>query len=230
MRTSKIDAFTLIELLVVISIIAILAGIALPVFSKAQESAARTKALSNGKQIGTACKLFAMDYQGNYPFYTNPDEKTGKANDANAALRTLIPDYLTDETIFPIAKSAWSSKGADGKTTGTSALQAGENGWAYMIGLSDTSNARYPLLVTAPVQGGTTFTNDEGKPGGVWRGEYAVVIRADISGQPEKTGGSAGSRFVKRDDSPKADALKPDPGANPPWLSGDDVDLLHPQK
>src|SRR5215204_1983520 len=59
--------FTLIELLVVISIIALLAGIALPVFSQVQERAAQTKDLSNAKQIGLACKLYATDNDGKYP-------------------------------------------------------------------------------------------------------------------------------------------------------------------
>ncbi|MEI9895713.1 MAG: prepilin-type N-terminal cleavage/methylation domain-containing protein [Chthoniobacter sp.] len=71
MKTSKNNAFTLIELLVVISINAILAGIALPVFGEVQVRGAQTKALSNAKQVGTACKLFAMDYSGNYPRWTD---------------------------------------------------------------------------------------------------------------------------------------------------------------
>ncbi|MGB8168613.1 MAG: prepilin-type N-terminal cleavage/methylation domain-containing protein, partial [Chthoniobacteraceae bacterium] len=70
MTSSKQHAFTLIELLVVISIIAILAGIALPVFGEVQIRGAQTKALSNAKQVGLACKLFAQDYDGNFPLWT----------------------------------------------------------------------------------------------------------------------------------------------------------------
>ena len=107
MKTSKINAFTLIELLVVISIIAILAGIALPVFGEVQIRGAQTKQLSNAKQIGTACKLFAMDYSGNYPQWTdmtqNPPLPTGGPaglTDSNSVFATLMPDYINDEVIF----------------------------------------------------------------------------------------------------------------------------------
>ncbi len=54
--------FTLIELLVVIAIIAILAAILFPVFASAKESAKKTTALSNVKQLTTASIMYATDY------------------------------------------------------------------------------------------------------------------------------------------------------------------------
>ncbi len=54
--------FTLLELLVVIAIIAILAAILFPVFAQAREKARSTTCLSNLKQLGLACKLYAADY------------------------------------------------------------------------------------------------------------------------------------------------------------------------
>src|ERR1700733_8711 len=109
MKTSKTNAFTLIELLVVISIIAILAGIALPAFTSVQVRGRQTQGLSNVKQICLACKLFAMDNSGNFP--TNqldpttlqPSSTLGPITTAmgsNAAFAQLFPDYLTNETIF----------------------------------------------------------------------------------------------------------------------------------
>jgi prepilin-type N-terminal cleavage/methylation domain-containing protein/prepilin-type processing-associated H-X9-DG protein len=58
----KPAAFTLIELLVVITIIAILAGIALPVFNAVTEKAHATKDGSNLKQIGLAVTSYLNDH------------------------------------------------------------------------------------------------------------------------------------------------------------------------
>ena len=240
MKLQKAQAFTLIELLVVISIIAILAGIALPVFGEVQIRGAQTKALSNAKQIGTACKLYAMDYSGTYPRYTdltqNPPTPTqvSQLADSNTVLATLIPDYLTDETIFwnPKASKYCRKNQPDNKfgaTTGMGQggvpLDAGENSWGYIAGLSDTSNARWPLLAdgtTATTT--TTYVADENKQGGVWKGKKAIVIRVDISGTVETL--YSKNLTVKRDDDPKLDALKVDAASG--WLT-DDSKWLNPK-
>ena len=75
MKRKSLAAFTLIELLVVISIIAVLAGIALPVYSTVHERGSQTKDLSNAKQIALACKLYATDNDGKFP------DKDGQAAD-----------------------------------------------------------------------------------------------------------------------------------------------------
>ncbi len=190
MKKYKLSAFTLIELLVVISIIAILAGIALPVFGSVMTKGAQTKALSNAKQIGLACKLFATDYNGLYPCYSvNATKAAANTVDSNNTLQSLVPDYIPEKPIFGIAKSAWataSGTAAVATPALASTLGALENEWAYVTGLSDTSNGRFPLLADGFATGTPgTYTTVEGNPGGVWKGKKAIVIRCDISGTVE---------------------------------------------
>ncbi len=59
--------FTLIELLTVIAIIAVLAAILFPVFSRAREKARQTVCLSNLKQIGLAISMYMQDYDDRLP-------------------------------------------------------------------------------------------------------------------------------------------------------------------
>ena len=60
-------AFTLIELLVVIVVIAVLAGLALPVYSHVQESGRIVKCTGNLKQIAAGLLAFAGEHNGLCP-------------------------------------------------------------------------------------------------------------------------------------------------------------------
>ena len=61
------SGFTLVELLVVISIIVVLAGLAVPTAMKALGKAEQVTGISNVKGIKSALDLFAQDFDGEYP-------------------------------------------------------------------------------------------------------------------------------------------------------------------
>ncbi len=76
--------FTLTELLVVIAIIGVLAGLLLPVLSRAKEKARRAHCVNNLKQTGVALQLYADDHgdqlpgpiwQGFYEVYDNQNPR-----------------------------------------------------------------------------------------------------------------------------------------------------------
>jgi prepilin-type N-terminal cleavage/methylation domain-containing protein len=71
------QGFTLIELLVVVAIIAIMAGILLPVFAEAKKSAQCTCCQSNLKQLGLAISLYTRDNNGRYPKQPEDSDKLG---------------------------------------------------------------------------------------------------------------------------------------------------------
>jgi prepilin-type N-terminal cleavage/methylation domain-containing protein len=221
-------AFTLIELLVVISIIAILAGIALPVFGEVKIRGDQTKALSNAKQIGVACKLYAGDNNGLFPRNTDypPGEaaaptKAAAGDSSNKILRILVPDYLPDRGIFAIPKSAFCKNPQP--ASGTDPLPNGTNEWAYVSGLNDTSNSRWPLVASGfdpqtASSGEPAYVTDDSKPGGLWKGKRAIVIRCDTSGTVETL--LSTKRTVKRADDDNQNAFKGDSGTGTPDATG----------
>lgn len=190
-------AFTLIELLVVISIIAILAGIALPVFSSVKVKGDQTKALSNAKQIGLALRLYAGDNNGSYPQYTlsSGQPTSTLVTTSNDAFCQLFPTYVQSEQIFYLGKSAWTPNKPDDVidnptvSPSNDTLKTGENEWAYVLGLNDSSNPSVPLIADGFAQGAElthVYVKDSTLKGGVWKGLNAIVIRADSSGAVEK--------------------------------------------
>jgi len=196
--------FTLIELLVVISIIAILAGIAAPSLNIAMINGKIAAATNSARQIGVGLRVFAQDNDGVYP--AGRDEKGQDASTANDALRQLVPAYVDNETVFAVPSSPVGNRADNDVSTPSSILARGENHWAYVAGLSTSSNSAWPLVVDH-TNGAGKYTDKETEPGGTWKGTKAIVIRTDNSAQAVKLSGTGEQRYLPRHDKKEKNAL-----------------------
>jgi len=152
----KNQGFTLIELLVVITIIALLAGMAMPAFKKVMVSAKMTTDVSKVKNIVLACASFASDWDGLYPSFDPDDAGSGedsKFSTSTEAFNVLIPEYIDSELAFWIQTENPDKKRApreDGK------LEQEENTYSYVAGQTNTSYSGSPL-VSDEMNGPGTF-------------------------------------------------------------------------
>ncbi|MEO8350348.1 MAG: type II secretion system protein [Chthoniobacteraceae bacterium] len=238
MKIHKTQGFTLIELLVVIAIIAVLASIAIPVYGTAQERALRTKCLAQAKGVFPALKMFAGDHDGSFPTYTAQDENTGnnaELKDANDAYANLIPGYLSNESPFGNSASKYckdstgAAKGPDNDiSTQNKILEKGENTYAYMRGLSETSNSSYPIIADGFAVGSEAdpkYSKKEGDYGAQWKGKYAIIVRCDGSATTENV--NSKNLKVLRKGAGNKNMFKEDTSDNDPWLVG--VKVLNPR-
>jgi prepilin-type N-terminal cleavage/methylation domain-containing protein/prepilin-type processing-associated H-X9-DG protein len=93
---ARFVGFTLIELLVVIAIIAILAAILFPVFAQARDKARQASCLSNAKQIGLACRMYAQDWDE-----INVPERLWLRGGADmVSFRVLLQPYVKNKQVF----------------------------------------------------------------------------------------------------------------------------------
>jgi prepilin-type N-terminal cleavage/methylation domain-containing protein len=166
MKSKLNKGFTLIELLVVITIIAILASIAVPVFNTVTEKAKVSKTVSNVKQIVLACRVFAVDYNGQLP--TSDILGNGRAymtsDDAWADLADsgilLDPMYWTAG-----ARGCAPTKPVN---YGAADIDATMNYYTYISGLADTDRGALCVVVEGDdgraLTGASTWTVENGHP------------------------------------------------------------------
>ena len=200
----KFDGFTLMELLVVITIITILAAVAMPVFQRVILSAEHNAAMQTARNIGAGLQLYAMDSQGLFPRGTNRHGE--EITNANDAFRDLVPDYIDDERAFVVPKSQWGARADNKVEPPEEILKSGENHYAYVMGLSQTSRSGWPLVVDG-TDGGGFYTEQEGQRGGRWLGNKATVIRVDLSAEAVRLKGSGDRRYLPKIDDDQSNAL-----------------------
>ncbi|MHC4990922.1 MAG: type II secretion system protein [Planctomycetota bacterium] len=100
-RPSRSRGFTIVEMLVVIGVIALLIGLLLPALSGARKRAAKTKELTQLRQIGQAWNMYA-NYNDGFalPGYVDP-EVQGIPSDANYGSSWKVSYDFPDHTDIP---------------------------------------------------------------------------------------------------------------------------------
>jgi type II secretory pathway pseudopilin PulG len=230
---SKRAKFTWIELLAGVASLVILASVFLPPFGLVNVQGAKTKAVAQAKQIGLSLSLFAEDHNGVFPKIGTPAELTSVSG-SNDAFACLFPEYCQSESIFANKRSAYNTKVPDNRIdleyTGarTLTLANGENAYAYMMNLSESGNRAWPLVMDAPSSARNPTYPAAGPKvqGSVWNGEYAIIIRLDMTGLPVKVDWSTST--VKRTDvAGGANILIPVAahGSDPGWANGGVLEL-----
>ena len=182
--------FTLIELLVVITIIAILASLAVPTFGRIQERGNITKGISNARQIITALRIYSSDHSGNYPDIAlegDDEGGTGSSNTANGVFRKLFEEQILDnEMVFGCPVSRYGNPDGAVGTNGDKAVQKNENHWAFTTGASDSASGSLPLVYENAVNNTWDPTWDPklagtNAPGRAWSGGKVIIGQNDSS-------------------------------------------------
>lgn len=110
-KKQRQSGFTLIELLVVVVIIAILAGLLLPVLSKMREGADATKCSANLRQIGAGIGNYVAEHDGYLPGPLTMDQYPIWTSDTSDQQKGSLARLLSKYIDIPETKDATQTGG-----------------------------------------------------------------------------------------------------------------------
>ena len=181
LKKLKANSFTLVELLVVISIIGLLAGLAVPAIQGGLDKAKQQVDVSNIRQCGIVAFSYANDNEGNY-----------NGTNTNAITST---DFFTNLVSLGVLNSTKILAG-NGYTAAltTNNILVNNIAWGYNSGLTASDDGNLPLFISKNV-GPTlqTFSNITISAATVgWKSKGIVVFRIGNNAEFIKPG-TAGS-------------------------------------
>ncbi|MCP4267359.1 MAG: type II secretion system protein [Candidatus Brocadiaceae bacterium] len=168
--------FTLIELLIVIGIIGLLAGILLPVLSRAKESARSTQCASNIRQIGMGLIMYANENGEAFP----QDTTTVVERPAMRSLNLLFNTYVSDSKIFKCPSDATvtnSTTAGMSISTANDSFDQVECSYGYDYTHTQADDAGVALISDRPPTNPSAIANSPNHNG---RGQNVVYIDGHV--------------------------------------------------
>lgn len=114
MKRGKRSAFTLMELLVVVAILAILAGLLLPVLARTRATARQTACLSNMRQLVTGHHLYLQDWDDQLPAWLWPGPHRPASPGPTPTWTFFLAPYLRSSGVYRDEGAAESPSGSTG--------------------------------------------------------------------------------------------------------------------
>jgi prepilin-type N-terminal cleavage/methylation domain-containing protein len=173
----KANSFTLVELLVVISIIGLLAGLAVPAIQGGLDKAKQQVDVSNIRQCGLIAFSYANDNDGNF-------------SGTNLTPGLSSREYFTNLVTMGLLNSTKILSG-NGYTAATSTgnIQAVNIAWGYNSPLNTSDDGNLPLFISKNFGAGNTFSNVSiVKSTNGWKSKGVVLYRIGNSAEFIKSG------------------------------------------
>ncbi len=175
----KANSFTLVELLVVISIIGLLAGLAVPAIQSGLDKAKQGVDVSNARQLGIMFFTEANDNNGVYRVNSDLTNTSPAAN-----FLTIIQGMVSNGIIT--TPKILSGQGA-APAASTNAIKAANIAFGYVPNLNTSDDGNTPLILT---KGPTTLaqSNITLQDTFPWKKKGLVVYRLGNSAEFIKAG------------------------------------------
>ena len=184
LKKLKANSFTLVELLVVISIIGLLAGLAVPAIQGGLDKAKQQVDVSNIRQCGMIAFSYANDNEGNF-----------NGTNTNSVSSTV---FFTNLVALGLLNSTKILAGNGYiAALATNNIQVNNIAWGYNSPLTTSDDGNVPLFISKNFGVQNTFSNISIASSTVgWKSKGIVVYRVGNSAEfirPGTGGSAAGS-------------------------------------